>query len=122
MPKYRIMKLRADRIISFGLTQKKRISGCEVSYRADLDKKAIYGAVVEEQLLMENCALFDQFQIVLKKEDKPDEGIREWLLQEFAIVDFTNIYKGTTDIPEDFVKSLITGGFIIKSHYTLNGF
>lgn len=114
MPKYRIMKLRADRIISFGLTQKKRISGYEVTYWVDLDKNAIYGAVVEEQLLMENCALFDQFQIVLKKEGEPDVGIRERLLQEFAIVDFTNIYKGTTDIPESFAKALITSGFIMK--------
>lgn len=113
MPKYKILKLRADKIINLGVAEKTKVNKHTVSYKIDLDQSAIYGAVVEEQLQMENCALFDQFQIVLK-EDECQESIREWLLQEFVIVDFTHIYKKKTDIPENFIESLITDGFLMQ--------
>lgn len=69
MPKYKVLKLRANKIINLGVAEKIKVNKHTVSYKIDLDQTAIYGAVVEEQLQMENCALFDQFQIVLKKEE-----------------------------------------------------
>ena len=63
---------------------------------------------------MENCALFDQFNIVLNKEECKEE-VRDWLLQEFVIVDFTQIYKEKSDVPDTFVEKLITNGFVM--HY-----
>lgn len=118
MAKYKIMKLGADKIISFGKIQKKTMNGYDISYQIDLDGKVIYGMVVEEQLFMENCALFDQFQIILKKECV-DEAVRDWLLPELVIVDFTNIYKKSRDISEDSsietsTEALITNGFLMK--------
>ena len=92
---------------------KKEINDYTVFYQLDLDNEAIYRTVVEEQLLMENCALFDQFRIVLEKKES-GESNREWLLQELVIVDFTNVYKKMTDMKEDFVEKLISNGFIMN--------
>ena len=114
MPKYRILKLRADKILYFCLTNPEKRNTYNISYQLNLDNPAIYGQVVEEQLVMENCALFDQFQIVLKKKNTK-ESIRDWLLQELTIVDFTNIYKKKHDISETAIEQLITNGFIM--HY-----
>lgn len=120
MPKNKIMKLRADRILSFSQMQKKTMKGCDISYQIDLDKKSIYGMVVEEQLLMANCALFDQFRVVLNKEYE-NEAVSDWILPELVIVDFTNIYQKKREISEDSVvetatEDLITNGFIMKYH------
>lgn len=113
MPEYKILKLQADKIITTGRLSPIQLGDYNISYQIDLNQNAIYGLVVEEQLLMENCALFDQFQIVLGKEDCT-ESIREWLIQEFVIVDFTNIYKDTSDIPEYLIEDLISNGFLMR--------
>ena len=78
----------------------------DVCYSIDLDKKTIYRDVVEEQLIMDNCAIFDQFKVYLQK-GKLSDGIQEWLLKELIIVDFTKIYKGDGAIEENLVKRFI---------------
>lgn len=112
MPKYKILKLKADKIIEYGVQKDEEENGEKVEYQIDLNTNVTYRAVVEEQLLMEECALFDQFQFLLKMYDT--EEIREWLLNELVIVDFTNIYKGKSKVQEEQIENLITDGFYMS--------
>lgn len=113
MSKYKILKLQADKIITSGLITPLTKDDYSISYQINLDQKSTYGFVVDEQLIMENCALFDQFQIYLNKGGSSEE-IREWLLNEFVIVDFMEIYKEYSDISETLVENIVTNGFLMK--------
>ena len=113
MKRYKILKLNAKRLLTYGCTAPIKQDNYSVQYKIDLDQHNIYTSLVEEMLVMENCALFDQFEILLEKEDEELE-IRDWLLNELVIVDFASVYKNDDINKEIFVKAIIENGFIMK--------
>ena len=112
MPKYKILKLKADKIINMGLIAPITKDDYTITYKINLEHTSMYELVVDEQLVMDNCALFDQFKLYLDKDET--EELREWLLNEFAIVDFSGIYKGISRASKKNVEKLITNGFLMK--------
>ena len=104
MPKYKILKLNAKQLITRCET--------EGAYTVNFDNSCVYNAVVDELLNMENCALFDQFMMLLGQAKK--EAVDDCLLHELIIVDFTDIYKKkSSEIFKTKVEQIITSGFTL---------
>lgn len=120
MAKYRVLKLSAHKIIKMGYSPEAEESGDKAVYRINLDNNLVFGYVVDESLLMESCALFDQFFALLHEAKAIEQSIleseevQEWLLTELVIVDFSEFYHGKTDVFEASIKKLIERGFTIK--------
>lgn len=105
MGRYSVFKLNAEKILI--LNEKSNLN-----YAMDLDKSEIYNNIVDEMLYMENCALFDQFCLLLKKKIATDE-LSDELLYKFVIVDFSSIYKQNPIPKEEAVRYLIEHGFTL---------
>ena len=74
MPKYKILKLKADKIINMGLIAPITKDDYTITYKINLEHTSMYELVVDEQLVMDNCALFDQFKLYLDKDDTEEEN------------------------------------------------
>lgn len=108
MAKYRVLKLIVEKILMYN-----KINGKSGNrYEMDLDQPEIYASVVDEELRMENCALFDQFCFELGVNVVGDE-ISDVLIHKFVIVDFSSIYKQNPIPKEEAVRFLIEHGFTL---------
>lgn len=108
MAKYRVLKLLAEKILMYNKINGKSGNG----YEMDLDQPEIYDSVVDEELRMESCALFDQFCFELGVNVVGDE-ISDILIHKFVIVDFSSIYKQNPIPKEEAVRFLIEHGFTL---------
>ncbi len=112
MPEYKIRKINAKKLLDLE-TITKNEDGVNREIKLDFDDATIFNLVVEEQLVMDDNALFYQLRQVLGNNDEEDS---ELLLNEIVILDFNDIYKKKSDLTKESISALFEKGFVIKSN------
>ena len=128
MVKYKQIKLNAKMLIKFC---EKHSDKNKTSFVFDIQNKPVYEMVVQDTLLMEDCALFRQMAMsdilnfekeLLTAEKEAKTTIFNNLLHKIIIVDFKSIYdmkdsnkeNSTKKLMLEKVKHLIENGFTLK--------
>lgn len=135
MIKYKQIKINANMLINF--CGNNASEDAQPKFCFDVQNTAVYGAVVQDTLLSEDCALFRQLAKVLNFENEISEAVEskstvvtEKLLYRLVVVDFASAYKAFNRKKKDTekatvlnnIKQLIECGFILKNGDTQTHF